>query len=165
MLRKKVNLPLGRVQFQKVNILIFFLIPICFFKEDLVSSVPARSLRKQKSVSPRAAFPAAGPGDRDACTLAFAQASSVPPSPSLYRVVGLPFLHPPPHSRREGRSGLRAEGLSHTRREGDLAWQLRRTTDPEGGSGVGCRESRKMHKLQRVVGNDPGVPSPHSFPR
>lgn len=59
MLRKEVNPYMGCIQFQKVNILIFLKALSVFFKEDLVFSVPAGSLRKRNSVSPPAAYPAA----------------------------------------------------------------------------------------------------------
>lgn len=100
MLRKEVDLYMeGSVQFQKVNILIFFKSLFYFFKEDLVFSDPAGSLRKQSGVS--LPFPAAlglpywtcGQGSLDPDIGSGQPRASFP---SLYRGIRLPFLHPSP---------------------------------------------------------------------
>lgn len=100
MLRKEVDLYMeGSVQFQKVNILIFFKSLFYFFKEDLVFSDPAGSLRKQSGVS--LPFPAAlglpywtcGQGSLDPDIGSGQPRASFT---SLYRGIRLPFLHPSP---------------------------------------------------------------------
>lgn len=104
MLRKEVNLSMeGGVQFWKVNILILFKSLFCFFREDLGLSVPAGKLKKTEwrfsacCLSLQLWASLAGPGDRNSWILALALASLVPQFPSLYRGMGLPFLHPAPN--------------------------------------------------------------------